>query len=219
MLMKITLLFIGLLLVASAVAQQDHEPHPNGVIYGTAVTKDGQPASNVRLLAFPLGISGALIPHTKTNDAGEYRFENLPWWGGYTVFADDDEAGYSNMGGPPITGPPDIEITPEHREAELDLFLPPKSGFLKIELTNRRTGDSISSVRVTVMATENTESPLFSAYWKSSRAILLPPDRNLLLHVTADGFHEWDESVGEGKLLLLPSGSKRTIVVQLEPAD
>jgi hypothetical protein len=39
MLMKITLLFIGLLLAASAAAQQDHEPHPNGVIYGTAVTK------------------------------------------------------------------------------------------------------------------------------------------------------------------------------------
>jgi hypothetical protein len=24
---------------------------------------------------------------------GEYRFENLPWWGGYTVCAEDEEAG------------------------------------------------------------------------------------------------------------------------------
>ncbi|HEV2991035.1 MAG TPA: hypothetical protein VG759_21530 [Candidatus Angelobacter sp.] len=82
--MKITRLFIGLLLVSSAAAQNDHEPYPSGVIYGTAIAKDGQPARNVRLLAFPLGISGALIPHTKTNDAGQYRFENLPW-GGYMV--------------------------------------------------------------------------------------------------------------------------------------
>jgi hypothetical protein len=98
-------------------------------------------------------------------------------------------------------------------------ILPPKYGFLKIDLTNRRTGGGISTMRVTVMAAEKPESPLFAAYWDSKRAVLLPPDRDLLLHITADGFHECDDSGGEGKLLFLPSGTKRTIVVQLEPAD
>ena len=220
MLMKKISLFVGLILVASAVALQDHEPHTNGVIYGTAIANDGQPARNVRLLAVQIGMgSGLPIPQTKTNDAGQYRFENLPWWGSYQVVADDQEAGYSNMGGPPFTGVPHVEITLEHREEEFDLFLPPKYGFLKIQLTNRRTGKSIPSMHITVIAAENPKSPLFSTYWHSRYPVLLPPDKDLLLHITADGFHEWGESVGEGKLLLLASGTKRTIVAQLEPAD
>ncbi len=116
--------------------------------------------------------------------------ENFPWCCRYTVFANDEEAGLLRpWTGGPISGPPEIEITPEHREAELDRFLPPKSGFLKIQLTKRRTGDSISEMRITVMATENTKSPLPSTDWNSSRAILLPPDRNLLLRKALSDLH------------------------------
>src|SRR5436309_9126314 len=220
MMMKITLFFVSLLLLSNALAQQHDEPHPSGVIHGTANAKDGQPAKNVQLVAFPFGVAlGAVVPHTKTNDAGEYRFENLPWWGRYTVFADDEEAGYSNLHRETVSGPSEAEITPEHPEAGLNLSLPPKSGFLRIELTNRETAAGISTMRITVMAAENPGSPLFTLNCHSNRFILLPPDKNLLLHVTSDGFREWDESFGEGKLLLLPSGTKRTIVVQLEPAD
>jgi hypothetical protein len=108
----------------AAAMQQRSEPRPNGVIYGFALAHDGQPAKGIRLTACPLGVAiQGMLPHTRTDNAGAYRFENLPWWGRYTVYAEDEEAGY-----PFITDrhPPEVEVTPEHREAKLDIYLPPK---------------------------------------------------------------------------------------------
>jgi hypothetical protein len=67
------------------------------------------------------------------------------------------------------------------------------------------------------MSMENPESPLFTMSCYSNHVILVPPDKNLLLHVTSDGFREWDESVGRGKPLHLSSGTRLTLAVQLEP--
>jgi len=44
---------------------------------------------------------------------------------------------------------------------------------------------------VALMPMENPESPLFTMSCYSSHVILVPPDKNLLLHVTSDGYHEW----------------------------
>lgn len=100
--MKAEVIFVGLLLMAVAPAQQNDAPQPKGVIYGVAIDQAGRPAKRMGLTAEPLGVPlAALLPHTKTNDAGEYRFENLPWWGRYTVYADDEDAGYSSFS----TGP------------------------------------------------------------------------------------------------------------------
>ena len=29
-----------------------------------------------------------MLPHVNTNDKGEYHFENLPWWGRYSVYGE-----------------------------------------------------------------------------------------------------------------------------------
>jgi hypothetical protein len=218
--MKTTLVFVGFLL-AAAVAQQHDEPPPKGVIYGIAIGQDGQPAKGIGLTASPLGVVlAAVLPHTKTNDAGEYRFENVPWWGRYTVYAEDEEAGYSSFStGPAGDSSPEVELTPEHPEAEFEVHLPPKAGFLHIHLTNRRTAAGISGMRVAVMPMENPESLLFTMSCYSNHVVLVPPDKNLLLHVTSDGFREWDESVGRGKPLHLNSGTGLTLAVQLDPSD
>jgi hypothetical protein len=93
------------------------------------------------------------------------------------------------------------------------------AGFLQIHLTSRRTGVGISGMSVTVMLMENSESPLFTMSCYSNHVVLVPPDKNLLLHVTSDGFREWDGSVGKGKPLRLPSGTRLSLAVQLEPSD
>lgn len=51
------------------------------------------------------------------------------------------------------------------------------------------------------------------------RVILVPTDRDVLLHVTSQGFHEWDESVDKGKLIPMASGARRTLDAQLEPLE
>jgi len=220
--MKANFVFVGFLLLAAAVGQLHGEPRPNGVIYGIAISQDGQPAKGIGLTAWPLGVGlAAKLPHTKTNDTGEYRFENLPWWGRYTVYAEDEDAGYSSFSTLPAGDShlSEVELSPEHREAELKFYLPPKAGFLQVHLTNRRTGVGISEMEVSVMTMENPESPLFTMSCYANHVILVPPDKNLLLHLTSDGFREWNESVGRGKSLHLPSGTRLTLNVQLEPSD
>jgi hypothetical protein len=58
---------------------------------------------------------------------------------------------------------------------------------------------------------------VFTMSCDSDRMILVPPDRNLLLHVKSDGFREWDESSGTGKPVNVPSGNRLTLDVQLDP--
>jgi hypothetical protein len=184
-----------------------------GVVYGTVVSQNGQPGKRMSVYAESLDVD-VQFPSTMSNDRGEYRFENLPW-GRYTVFAEDHDAGYS---GEVIddSSQPSVEISREHPQAEFRVVLPPKAGFLQIHLTNRRTGAAIPWMGVTVAPTEEPRRSINSTC-KSSETILVPPDRNLILHITADGFREWGESVGTGKPIFVPSGTRLTIAVQLDP--
>lgn len=220
--MKFELTFACLLLITTAVAQQQNTARPDGSIYGLAIAGDGQPAKGVGLEALPLGVAlGTILPHTTTDDRGEYRFVDLPWWGRYTVYAEDEEAGYSSFstGCYGQTQPPEVEITPARREAELRVNLPPKAAFLRVLLTNGRTGAPVSGMSITVMRDTNPPSLAFSMGCSSTKTVLIPPDNDLFIHITSDGFREWKESVGKGKMLHLKSGSQLTLHVELDPAD
>jgi hypothetical protein len=114
---------------------------------------------------------------------------------------------------------------PEQPKAEFNPSLPPKAGFIQIHLTNRRTGGAIPAMTIAVKPMEKPDARLFtdphvftmSCY--SDHVILVPPSENLLLHVKSDGFREWDERVGKGKLVNVPSGSLLMLNVQLDPAE
>jgi hypothetical protein len=60
---------------------------------------------------------------------------------------------------------------------------------------------------------------LFTMSAGSDHLILIPPDRNLLIHVNAEGFQEWDESIGAGMPVNVPSGGSLMLHVKLEPSD
>ncbi len=219
--MKVFLVFVGLFLLAAAVEQQRDESGPEGVIHGTVISQDGKPAKGIGLTAWPLGVGlGAVLPHTRTNDVGEYRFEKIPWWGKYSVQAEDHDAGYSVFStGEGRNEPREVELTPEHPVAEMKVYLPPKAGFLHIHLTNTRTGAGISGMQVALAPMESPEQQVFSMSCDSNQVVLIPPDKNLLLHVTSDGYREWDESAGKGKPLHLASGARITLDIQLHPLD
>jgi hypothetical protein len=74
-------------------------------------------------------------------------------------------------------------------------------------------------MRVALMPTENPVSPLFTMSCYSNHVILIPPDKSLLLHISSDGFREWNESIGKGKPIHLASGARLKIDVQLEPTE
>jgi hypothetical protein len=210
--MKLLLIFVICCLPVFAGLAQSSKG--TGVIYGTVVSQSGVPGKRMTLYAELLNVGGQ-FPKSKSNDRGEYRFENLPW-GRYTVFAEDRDIGYS---GDVIdsSSQPSVEISREHPEAEFRIVLPSKAGFLQIELTNRRTGTTIPRMGLSLARSEAPEHSFLSSNSNSSEVILVPPDRNLLVHVIADGFREWDESVGGGKPIFVASGTRLSLDVQLEP--
>jgi len=218
--MKTALFFIGSLLLAIPAMAQQRQSRPDGVIYGTVIGEDGQPAKGLGLTAHPLGVAlGAVLPRTTTNQSGAYRFENLPWWGRYTVYADDEEAGYSLYSNDPARDVAEVEVRPEHREARINLRLPPKAGFLHLHVTNQVTGAAIPAMRLTVMSIDKPDSVLFTMSCSSTHVVLVPPDMNLLIHVTSDGFREWDESVVRGRPINVQSGTRISLDVQLLPSN
>lgn len=214
----------GLALLAALVgaAAQDHEQAAtNGIIYGFVITQDGKPAKGLTLTARPWGVAvNGGLPRARTDDAGQYRFNKVPHWGRYIVYADDEKAGYSRESTGPTgnTDPTVIEITRENPEAEFNLSLPPKAGFVRIHLNNRETRVAVRQMTVWVSEMNKPEPGLFTITCDSDHDILVPPDVNLLMHVKADGFREWDESLGTGKPINVPSGRVLTLNVQLDAA-
>jgi hypothetical protein len=218
--MKARPLFAALLFLISAEARELRAQSPIGVIYGTVTGADGKPAREINLTSWPIGVPlGTRLPETRTDASGHYRFENIPWWGRFIVCADDADAGYSIFS--TGLGPPGEEVTlsPQHPEAEFNFRLPPPAGFVDIHLTNRRTGALITGVEVKLMSIDQPDRVIFGAGSSSTRPILIAPDKDLLLHVTAEGFHEWRESAGLGKRIHLASGSHLNLEVQLEPRE
>lgn len=217
---SLCILACGLWLSAAAAQTQAEFPD-RGMISGTVIDQDGAPAKGLTLNASPLGVMLSMaLPWTKTSETGAFRFEHLPL-GRYTVFAQDEEQGYSSFStGPAGPGkPPEVELTTEKPEAEFNLRLPPKAGFLLFHLTNQTTGAAISGVKVTVMSADSPSRPIFSGGQSSNKPVLVPSDKNLLLHVTSWGFREWNESVGNGRLVCVAPGDRLTLDVQLQPAD
>jgi hypothetical protein len=191
------------------------------MIYGVVVSSNGEPARSLRLTARQLQTGGHSGdgPHTKTNQAGEYRFQKLPL-GKYVVYADDEAAGYSRIStGPLNSDVSEIEVTPEHPEAEFNFSLGAKAGFIQIRLTNRKTGVAISQMTLSVLPLDKPDFAFLTLSGRSDQLILVPPDRNLLLHVTSEDFREWDESLGTGRPVNVSSGSRVMLDVRLEPLD
>jgi len=216
------LISIGCFLLASAVAQHPAEQPGWGSIYGVVINQAGRPAGEIRLKAAPLGVPLAtVLPETKTDRGGRFRFVNLPWWGRYTVFADDLQAGYSQFSTRPkdSEGVQEVVISPEHPEAEFNFRLPPQAGFLHFHLKNSATGGNISGIKVDVRSAERPDQIIFGIGTSSDHPILVPSDRDLLLHVSSWGFKEWSESIGRGKAIRVLSGLHVTLEVQLEPSQ
>ena len=220
--MQILSAFACVVLCATAVAQRPDEASARGVIYGTVFDQSGNTAKEIELTVDPLGVGlKGMLPHTTTDQNGHYRFNNIPWWGGYAVFGDDEPAGYSQAVAPLADFHGNIQevtLSPEHPEAEFNLYLPAKAGFLEIHLTNRQTGKAIQAVQVTVLRADDP-TRYFSLSCLTTRAILVPPDTALLLHVTSAGFREWSRSAGGGLPIRVGSDEHFKLDVELDPSD
>jgi hypothetical protein len=210
----------GCLLSAQSKSLPPTEQPAFGTIYGLVVDQLGQPARGITLEASPLGVPLATaLPRTKTDQQGKFRFAKIPWWGRYTIYANDAEAGFGVFASRPrnATTIQEITLSPEHPEAEFNFQLPLPAGFLQFHLTNSRTGEEIKGIEVDVSSAQEPNRFLFGIGCESDRPILIPPNEDVLLHVKSSGFKEWSESVGRGKPFRISSGAHVTLDVSLEP--
>ena len=206
-----------------AIAQDSGSPKQvevatTGIIYGMALDQSGQPAKQIGLTAYPLDAAlGAILPHTKTANDGSYQL-SIPWWGRYTVSAEDESAGYSYFStGVGQNEPRNVTLSPEMPRAALNLVLPPKGGFLDIHLTNNKTGELLKDLMVEIRIAPSSDVVLRSRS-DSSRPVLVPSHKQLFLHVSSGGFREWQRSLGDGLLIHLEPGERMTFNVQLDPS-
>ena len=165
-----------------------------------------------------------VLPRTETDQRGEYRFEHAcPCR--YTVLAEDEKAGY------PYASPylnmflygrriAEVKITAKKPEAELCVNLPPKPGHLQLRLINSQTKARIvkACVKLRISKRRWIETRCDDSIPCDAKPhFLIPPDQDVLLHVTSDGFREWHESAGRGKLIHVASGNVVTLDVELDP--
>jgi hypothetical protein len=196
-----------------------------GEVHGVVIGHDHKPWSGVNLILEPDGDYDYVLPRTKTDQRGEYRFQRV-CTGKWGVFVEDKEAGYPSSGrlmngflyGNRI---PEVKITDKNLDARLNVNVPPKPGMLVVHLTNRMTQTKISSIDVELKVSRRQRTQFSCGNSGSSTCVddpfLVPPNQDVKLHVTSKGFHEWQESAGRGKLIHLSAGELVTIDVELEP--
>jgi hypothetical protein len=198
------------LFVAVGTMSQDGLPRPKGVIYGVVVDENNRPAKEIGITA--AGPAGR-VPGVITDKEGHYRFGNLWGLGKYAIYAEDWDAGYSIFTNSEFH---EVTISAEHPETELNLRLPPRAGFLDFHLTNRKTGEEIRDLVVKVCATGKEFGTVSQS---TTKPVLVPPDEDLLIHVSSHGFQEWNRSAGKGLPIRVKSGNHLKLDVQLQPAS
>jgi hypothetical protein len=116
---------------------------------------------------------------------------------------------------------PQARITENHLEAQSNVLAPPKPGILVVHLTNSVTKAKIPGIEVELRVTrKRTVQPSCEDSASSTcgdDSFLVPPGQDVKLHVTSKGFHEWEETLGRGKIIHLAAGQVMTIDVELVP--
>lgn len=222
--LQIAGLLVPVLLLVSAAAQTQPEAL-QGMIHGTVIGQDGMPAAGITLAAQRRDLpSGGPARHAVADKSGNYCFEKLPL-GKYLVIADDEKRGYASYSTAPHgTEKTQVTLTVDNPEAELSFQLPPRGGFLSLKLIDAETGALIPAIDLTVTNADASRSLVFReesppGYVGSAadRATNIPSNRDLLLHVSAKGYREWDQSVGVGKPIHVAPGEWVKMEVHLQP--
>ena len=193
------------------------QSRPNGSICGTTLDENGSPARLIKIIAIRVEAGGP--PEVgKTDESGHYCIGDLPP-GDYVMSADDTDHGY------PITGRGGfyfVEPSPEqkasitsiNRTAHADWRIPYKAGWVKVQLTDARTGKQIPDISFGLTYRSGGSMRVSRP---STTPILIPPNRDIYFIVSAPGYQPWPRDGTEGTLLNLRPGETQNIEIALSP--
>jgi hypothetical protein len=220
--MSKTIVILVLLVVSKVGAQPTaiRGPKCTGIIHGVVYDLSGGRAQGVRVIAFPVGVDlGAFLPTAKADRNGEYLFDHV-CHGKYTVMADDPKAGYPSTfpdqneflyGSPTRT----VRLNIWRRRAEFTVHLPPKPGTLLIHLNASQTDTELQQFHVQLSVNGQHKSPeeRLDFDHNDQFEIPVPPGRNVVLDVKAEGYRDISKSI------FIASGDRLVLDLSVEPAN
>ena len=192
-----------------------------GSICGIVQDENGGPASFVKVVAIYDGPHSGSYPLGRTDSTGHYCVQNVAI-GHYIMSAADPEKGYPEMGSAFYswqTPKPEASIATTDLEGHADWRIPYKAGFVQIALTDARTGKPVTPMFFKLVVQSRPENGWMRGSTDSAAALLLPPDENVYLTLSAPGYLQWPTDRTTGKLLNLLPGRTEKLEVALQPLN
>ena len=219
-------LLLTLLLPASLPAspQAAGSSQTEGLISGTVLNEKGQPFQGVQVCTY----MPYAPPNSKesrgdclvtTDQAGHFDIDHVEL-GVIAVEAIKPEDGYIAFAGTSVKEV--VTLSQEQRSATVILKLGPKAARLIPTVTDKLTGKPVTDYAVswTIFDEDSTSSGGQSTSG-GSRDALLPPEKYLMLSISAPGYRHWfyhdPSEPSRPAFVRFESGEEKELLVELEP--
>lgn len=220
---KHTIVCLCLLLLAASCGSSQPLDSEKAKICGTVLDESGAPASSVHIIAIllsPGGHSGG-FPGTRADASGHYCIDGLSL-GSYGLSGYDERLGYPMQGNSFYSWrfpTPQVTLTHQKPDANLNWKIPFRAGFLYLHLPAAHSPDELVPMMVTLVVRSRSSVgrmsvTTFPEMGKSKQVtVLLPPQEDVLLSVTAPGYQSWPGDRGEAKVLNVFPGAIEEVAV------
>jgi hypothetical protein len=166
-------------------------PTATGSLTGVVVDENGHPMSGAVAYVERVGARFGMQPQYTGSD-GRFSESNLEW-GTYFVDAEKPAAGYTTDHYHSSV----LELSPENPNATVIVGLGIKAGVLLLSATDAVSGQPVEHASVQVSSQCPPETRATSA-----GRVLLPPDREYTLVVSAPGYESWHYTTDTGHIRL-----------------
>ena len=166
-----------------------------GLIDGTVLYEDGRPAKGATVYSSPLArpIIG-IIPHADTDETGHFRID-IPssWFGKFAVAAMKEDEDYPDMSKQFYSDGKfkTITLTSVHPTETVIIHLGPKAGVLVGTVAEAVSNTPLSPCVEFRRATEPSNFLSASGLVKPQYKLLIPPDTDILVKISLDGYKTW----------------------------
>jgi hypothetical protein len=195
-----------------------------GTITARVVDQSGNPVAGAIAQMMPAdGKPMAMaIPQCLTDETGVCSYAHLRF-GKYHVDAMKTADGYPNLhwdlyghGKSKLIA----EVTPEAPTANVSITLGPKAAFITLKVVDDATGLSVGNPTVRLRLATDPDT-FISTGLHSDPRILLPPDEDILVEVSSEGYKPWhietQPEAAHANAVHLHSGEAREFTIRLQP--
>jgi hypothetical protein len=199
-------------------------PENPGSIRGTVVNEVGAPvpAATVRVDPLDGRPMAAPVQMVETDAQGHFSMRNLDL-GSYKVFAMKESLGYPNTAFAFYSGHvfPTVTLTTTTPAADVVLRVGPPAGVLTGTVKESGTDNPVSATFLLRRATDHDNWVSMSQ--RSTYRVLIPPNADVFLEVSAPGYKTWYRGGPPDDLkrpaIRLESRQEMRLDVQLDPED